>query len=117
MCKDLDRVLTKAPACNEVKKVYRQCSRYDDVEGLAKGEIFTPSSYLTTSINNWNRDNHQLIITLNPMITNAKSLYILRDKLGEKQVTFKRRSKFKITEVKCFQTEIGEFKRFYMKEL
>ena len=117
MCNALDCVLTKAPACHEVQIVYRQCSWHDDVEGLTKGKIFTPKSYLTTSIDNWNRDNNQLVITLNPKITNAKSLYILRDKLGEKQVTFKKGSKFEVTDIKYFQTDDGEFKRFYMKEL
>lgn len=59
----------------------------------------------------------QLVIKLNPKNTNGRSLYILRDKLGEKQVTFKKNTSFLIVKIEPFFTDEGEYKRIYMEEL
>ena len=117
MCKALDFVLMKAPKCHEVSVVYRQCRKRDNVDEVKEGEIMFYSHYLSTSVKNWNQDNHQLVIKLNPNNTNGRSLFILRDKLGEKQVTFKRNTRFLIVKIEPFFTEEGEFKRIYMEEL
>lgn len=61
MCKAFDSVLMKAPNCCEVSLVYRQCRRKDNVDEMKEGEIMTYSHYLSTSVNNWNQDNHQLV--------------------------------------------------------
>lgn len=117
MCKAFDSVLMKAPKCYEVSVVYRQCRRKDNVDEMKEGEIMIYSHYLSASVNNWNQDNHQLIIKLNPNNTNGRSLYILRDKLGEKQVTFKRNTRFLIVKIEQFFTDEGVYKRIFMEEL
>lgn len=117
MCRAFDSVLMKAPKCHEVSVVYRQCRKRDNVDEVKEGEIMIYSHYLSTSVKNWNQDNHQLVIKLNPNNTNGRSLFILRDKLGEKQVTFKRNTRFLIVKIEPFFTDEGEFKRIYMEEL
>lgn len=115
MCKALDNVLIKAPTCTDTP-LYRQ-HRNNDVIDFKKGEIRTFSSYLTTSINNWNQPNHQLIITPNLSHTNARALYKIRNENGEYQVNFKRGTSFFIKKVETFKEDGVEFKRIWMKEL
>lgn len=115
MCKALDSVLIKAPTCTDTP-LYRQ-HRKNDVVDFKEGEIRSFSSYLTTSIKNWNQPNHQLIITPNLSHTNAKALYKIRNDKGEYQVNFKRGSSFHIEKVEPFEEDNVEYKRIWMKEL
>ncbi len=115
MCKALDTVLIKAPACTDTP-LYRQ-HRKNDIIDFKKGEIRTIPSYLTTSINNWNQSCHQLIITPNLDITNAKALYKIRNDKEEYQVNFKRGTSFLIEKVETFSEDGVEYKRIWMKEL
>ena len=116
MCKAMDRVLIKAPECTGIAMLYRQC-RHDEITYLKKGEIVTIPHYLTTSINNWNQPNNQLIIRPKKDGTNAKSLYKMRNKDDEFQVTFKRGTTFFIEEVRSFEMDGIEYKRILMKEI
>lgn len=117
MYKALDYVLMKAPKCDDVKIVYRQCRRRDNIDEMKEGEIKVYSNFLSTSVNNWNQDNHQFVIKVNINNTNGRSLYKLRDKIGEGQITFKRNTSFFIVKIEPFFTEDGEYKRIYMEEL
>ena len=115
MCKALDIVLIKAPAC-QITPLFRQ-SRRNEVDNFIEGEIRTFSSYLTTSVNNWNQSNHQLIIIPNLSNTNAKALYVIRNDKEEYQVNFIRGSSFLIEKIKTFEENSVEYKRIWMKEL
>ena len=117
MCKALDRVLIKAPVCSDVRTVYRQCRRRDNVEDWKERQKVTFHHYLTTSIKNWNHPNNQLIITLKERNTNAKALYKMRNKNEEFQVTFKRGATFLIENIEPFEMDGCCYKRIWMKEL
>lgn len=117
MCKALDSLLIKAPKCHDIQIVYRQCRRRDNVDEMKEGGVKVYSYYLTTSVKNLNQDNHQLVIKVNKNNTNGRSLYKLRDKLGEKQITFKRNTSFLIVKIEPFFTDNGEYKRIYMEEV
>ena len=116
MCKAMDRVLIKAPACTSITTLYRQC-RHEDITYLKKGEIVTIPYYLTTSINNWNQPNNQLVIKPKNDGTNAKALYKMLNKNDEFQVTFKRGATFLIEEVQPFEMDGIEYKRILMNEI
>lgn len=115
MCKALDTVLIKAPLCTDTP-LYRQ-HRKNDVVDFKEGEIRTFTSYVTTSIKNWNQPCHQLIITPNFSRTDAKALYKIRNDKGEYQVNFKRGTSFLIEKVESFEEDDIEYKRIWMKEL
>lgn len=115
MCKALDTVLVKTPTCTDTP-LYRQ-HRRNDVVDFHEGEVRTFPSYLTTSINNWNQPNHQLIITPNQNRTNARALYKMRNDKKEYQVTFKRGTSFFIEKIFTFEEDGVEYKRIWMKEL
>lgn len=112
MCIALDNVLLKAPsyACSDY--LYRHC-RFRDKTDMKVGDVFTLPYYLNTSINKWNQDCHQYYITIKQGVTKAKSLYLIRDKTGERQVTFMRDSVFKVTNI----TSNGKYKIFYLQEI
>lgn len=116
MCKAMDSVLIKAPVCTEASILYRQC-RHDKVDGWKKDMIVTIPHYITTSIDNWNQPNNQLIITPKEKFTNARSLYIMRNDKKEYQVTFKRGTSFMIENVQPFKMDGITYKRIWMKEL
>ena len=116
MCKAMDRVLIKAPACTSITTLYRQC-RHEDITYLKKGEFVTIPHYLTTSINNWNQPNNQLIIKPKKDGTNAKALYKMRNKNNEFQVTFKRGTTFLVEEVQPFEMDGTVYKRILMNEI
>ena len=115
MCKALDTVLIKAPLCTDTP-LYRQ-HRKNDVVDFKEGEIRTFTSYVTTSIKNWNQPCYQLIITPNFSRTDAKALYKIRNDKGEYQVNFKRGTSFLIEKVESFEEDDIEYKRIWMKEL
>ena len=73
--------------------------------------------YLTTSINNWNQPNNQLIITPKEQDTNAKALYKMHNNNGEFQVTFKRGTIFLIEKIEPFEMDGCNYKKFWIKEL
>ncbi len=117
MCEGLDSVLDKSPTYDEGGKLYRFCTRDDEVF-FEEGQIHTFPHYLnTTKDNNWRDDNHMYIITPKIECTNARSIYKLQHHGNEKQVTFKRDSIFKITKVESNKTKNGEYKRIYMEEI
>lgn len=116
MCKALDSVLMKAPSEIETPVLYRQC-RSDNVDGLEKGVIKIFEDYLTTSIVNWDQDNHQFVIIPNKDCTRAKALYKIRNRTGENQVTFLRNTIFEVTDTETFQREDCIYKRIYMREI
>ena len=116
MCKAMDGVLIKAPVCTEAPILYRQC-RHDKGDGWKKDMIVTIPHYISTSINNWNQPNNQLIITSKEKFTNARSLYKMRNDKNEYQVTFKRNTTFLIENVQPFEMDGIEYKRIWMKEL
>ena len=117
MCKALDKALMKAPNASNIPVLYRQCRRRDVVDGTKEGDTIVFPHYLTTSLDNWNQDNHQFIITPNKNRTKARALYMIRDKTGEKQVTFMRNSAFMVTKIESFVREGCHYKRIFMKEL
>ena len=115
MCKALDTVLIKAPACTDTP-LYRR-HRQNGVIDFREGEIRSFSSYLTTSTKYCNQPCHQLIITPNLNHTNAKALYKIRNDKGEYQVNFKRGTIFFIEKVESYKEDGIEYKRIWMKEL
>lgn len=117
MCEGLDSVLDKSPTYDEGGKLYRLCSRDDEIF-FEEGQTHTFPHYLnTTEDNNWRDDNHMYIITPKNENTNARSIYKLQNHGNENQVTFKRGTRFKITKTESHKIENVEYKRIYMKEL
>lgn len=116
MCKAMDSVLMKTPSEIDAPVLYRQC-RSDNVNGFKKGVIRIFEDYLTTSLDNWNQDNHQFVIIPNKDFTRAKALYKLRNRTGENQVTFLRNTIFEVTDTETFQREDSIYKRIYMREI
>lgn len=117
MCEGLDSVLDKSPTYDEGGKLYRFCTRDDEIF-FEEGQTHTFPHYLnTTKDNNWRDDNHMYIITPKNESTNARSIYKLQNHGNENQVTFKRDTSFKITKVESYKTKCEEYKRIYMEEL
>ena len=117
MCEGLDSVLDKSPTYDEGGKLYRFCTRDDEIF-FEEGQTHTFPHYLnTTKDNNWRDDNHMYIITPKNESTNARSIYKLQNHGNENQVTFKRDNSFKITKVESYKTKCEEYKRIYMEEL
>lgn len=117
MCDGLDSVLDKSPIYDEGGKLYRFCTRDDEIS-FEEGQTHTFPHYLnTTKDNNWRDENHMYIITTKNESTNARSIYKLQNHGNENQVTFKRDSSFKITKIESYKTNNGEYKRIYMEEL
>jgi hypothetical protein len=117
MCEGLDSVLDKSPTYDEGGKLYRFCTRDDEIF-FEEGQTHTFPHYLnTTKDNNWRDDNHMYIITPKNESTNARSIYKLQNHGNENQVTFKRDTSFKITKVESYKTKNEEYRRIYMEEL
>lgn len=111
MCEGLDRVLDKSPIYDEGKVLYRFCT-IDDKVDFKEGEIYRAPHYITTSKDNWKHKTNVYIITPKKDETSARSLYKLVNHGGEKQVTFKRETDFRITKIKE-----GKRKIIYMEEI
>lgn len=99
----LDNILEKTPSFDG--KVLYRFSSYDNANDFRIGEIFQPIYFFTTTVDNWEKDCTTFIVTPLPKdTTSAKSLYLIKNHgeeydAGENQVTFKRNSKFLITNI------------------
>lgn len=111
MCEGLDAVLDKSPVYDEGGVLYRFCTD-DDKISFNEGEIYIAPHYMTTTKDEWDRNDNRYIITPKRANTNARSLYKLYNHGGENQVTFKRGTKFKVIKI-----EEGDYKKIYMEEL
>ncbi|MBO4719788.1 MAG: hypothetical protein J5658_07945 [Prevotella sp.] len=111
MCEALDNVLEKSPTYDEGSVLYRFCTSDDQVDFQIE-DIYEASHYVTTTKDNWGKDTNMYIITPKKENSNARSLYKLHNHGNENQVTFKRGSKFKVTNI-----EDGQRKIIYMEEV
>lgn len=112
MCSALDMILLKSPNYMGINPLYRQCRRTDKTD-LKKGETISINHYLNTSIDDWKQDCAKYIIQAKKVSSNARSLYKLRDKIKERQVTFRRGTTFVVSDV---LVENGQ-KNFYLTEI
>ena len=111
MCEGLYNVLDKSPAYDENGMLYRFCTSDDQVD-FRIGDIFEASHYVTTTKDNWGKDTSMYIITPKCCNSNARSLYKLHNHGNENQVTFKRGTKFKVTNI-----EEGQRKKIHLEEV
>lgn len=115
----LDNILEKTPSFDG--KVLYRFSDYDNANDFRIGEIFQPIYFFTTTVDNWEQDRTTFIVTPLPKDkTSAKSLYIIKNHgeehgAGENQVTFKRNSKFLITNIE--QKTEKKPDKIYLKEI
>ena len=93
----LDSIIVKAPKFSG-NTLFRFLKDHDKRDFII-GEIFCPKYSLTTTTDNWGKDDTYIITPLASRMTKAHALYKFYNKAGENQVNFERGAKFKVTKI------------------
>lgn len=108
----LDSVILKAPKFNG-NILYRFLKDHDKHD-FEIGEIFTSSTSLTTTTDNWNQSKDTYVITpKQESETMAHSLYELYNHGNENQVNFERGAKFQVKDIE----DKTNYKLIYLYEI
>lgn len=115
MQKCLYSVIEKAPIF-EGNTLYRFCVFEDKVD-FERGQKYTLPYSLTTTLDNWKRNDDKYIIkTLPKSQTNARCVYCILNHGDENQVNFLPTTSFRITEIKEVKCREKSYKHIYMTE-